>query len=124
MHVSHDAGLSFTAMKRLLEFFLRRVTVEGSSMEPTYIPGERLTALRRWRRVRTGDVVVVRDPRDAERWLLKRCVGRVGGRLDLRGDNAAVSTDSRDFGLINARDVAYIVLSQPAPYGIPPLNQG
>jgi len=67
-------------------------------MAPTYLPGERLTALRRWRPVRTGDVVVVRDPRDAERWLLKRCVGRVGRRLDLRGDNAAASTDSRDSG--------------------------
>ena len=100
-------------MKRLLEFFLRRVTVEGSSMEPTFLPGERLTALRRWRPIRSGDVVVVRDPRNAQRWLLKRCVGRVGGRLDLRGDNAAVSTDSRDFGLVDARDVAYIVLAQP-----------
>jgi hypothetical protein len=43
--------------------------------------------------------------------LLKRCVGRVGRRLDLRGDNAAASTDSRDFGLVDTRDVAYIVLS-------------
>ena len=101
-------------MDRLVEFFLRRVTVEGSSMEPTYRPGERLTALRRWRPIRTGDVVVVRDPRDETRWLLKRCVGRVGRRLDLRGDNAAASTDSRDFGLVDAREVAYIVLSPSA----------
>ena len=102
-------------MDRFVEFFLRRVTVEGSSMAPTYLPGERLTALRRWRPIRTGDVVVVRDPRDGNRWLLKRCVGRVGRRLDLRGDNVAASTDSRDFGLVDARDVAYIVLSPSAP---------
>jgi hypothetical protein len=31
--------------------------------------------------------------------------------LDLRGDNATASTDSRDFGLVRARDVAYIVFS-------------
>jgi hypothetical protein len=80
-------------------------------MLPTYPPGEQLTALRRWRRVRSGDVVVVRDPRDAERWLLKRCVGRMGAMLDLRGDNAEASTDSRVFGLVASRDVAYIVLS-------------
>lgn len=98
-------------MDRLVEFFLRRVTVEGTSMAPTYLPGERLTALRRWRRVRTGDVVIVRDPRDASRWLLKRCVARVGSRLDLRGDNAQASTDSRDFGLVSSRKVAYIVLT-------------
>jgi hypothetical protein len=47
--------------------------------------------------------------------LLKRCVGRVGRRLDLRGDNVAASTDSRDFGLVDTRDVTYIVLSAPAP---------
>jgi signal peptidase I len=98
----------------LLEYFLKRVIVEGSSMEPTYLPGERITALRRWRPVRTGDVVVVRDPRDANRWLLKRCVGRLGRRLDLRGDNAAISKDSRDFGLVDVSEVAYIVLSQSA----------
>lgn len=80
-------------------------------MMPTFLPGEVLTALRRWRRVRPGDVVVVRDPRDAERWLLKRCTGRSGTMLDLRGDNAGASTDSRAFGLVPSRDVAYIVLS-------------
>ena len=107
---SEDARLSFTEMDRLLEFFLRRVTVEGMSMAPTYLPGERLTALRRWRRVRTSDVVVVRDPRNADRWLLKRCVGRRGTKLDLRGDNTDASTDSRVFGLVPARRAVYIVL--------------
>ena len=106
-------------MSRVLEFFVRRVTVEGSSMVPTYVPGERLTALRRWRAVRPGDVVVVRDPRDAQRWLLKRCVGRQGTQLDLRGDNVAASTDSRDFGLVPSRDVAYIVISGHAPVVFP-----
>jgi len=99
------------AVARILEFFLRRVTVEGSSMAPTYLPGERLTALRRWRRVRKGDVVVVRDPRDPSRWLLKRCVSTLGSLLDLRGDNVQASTDSRDFGLVPTRDVIYIVLA-------------
>jgi len=79
-------------------------------MEPTYVPGERLTAIRPWRRVRVGDVVVVRDPRDPARWLLKRCVARNGSRLDLRGDNPAASTDSRDFGPVPSSDVAWLVL--------------
>jgi hypothetical protein len=98
-------------MSRVLEFFARRVTVEGYSMMPTYRPGERLTALRRWRSVRVGDVVVVRDPRDPSRWLLKRCVAKSGLMLDLRGDNAAGSTDSRDFGLVSSRDVGYVVVA-------------
>src|ERR1700677_825025 len=97
-------------MSRVLEFFARRVTVQGYSMMPTYRPGERLTALRRWRPVHVGDVVVVRDPREKSRWLLKRCVAKSQSKLDLRGDNAAGSTDSRDFGLVPSHDVAYIVV--------------
>jgi Signal peptidase, peptidase S26 len=84
-------------------------------MSPTYAPGDRLTALRRWRPVRIGDVVVVHDPRDRSRWLLKRCVAKIGSRLDLRGDNAMASTDSREFGLVAAREVAYIAID-PKPH--------
>jgi signal peptidase I len=106
------------SVRRVVEHVVRRVVVEGTSMAPTYLPGERLTALRRWRPVLRGDVVVVRDPRDPSRWLLKRCVGRFGSRLHLRGDNAAASTDSRVFGPVDARDVAWIVVGgrrRPAP---------
>jgi signal peptidase I len=99
-------------MSRVLEFLARRVTVEGYSMMPTYRPGERLSALRRWRPVRVGDVVVVRDPRDRSRWLLKRCVAKAHSMLDLRGDNPAGSTDSREFGLVPSRKVAFIVVAQ------------
>ena len=97
-------------MSRLVELFVRRVTVEGNSMAPTYQPGERLTALRRWRRVRPGDVVVVRDLSIPTGWMLKRCVAREGSLLDLRGDNAGASTDSRDFGLVPSSAAIYIVI--------------
>jgi hypothetical protein len=83
-------------------------------MEPTYVPGERLTALRHWRKVRAGDVVVVPDPRDDARWLLKRCVAVRGRELDLRGDNPGASTDSRDFGLVSSRSVKWIIVSPKA----------
>ena len=79
-------------------------------MIPTYRPGQTLTVLRRWRRVRPGDVVVVRDPRDARRWLLKRCVARNGAMVELRGDNALASTDSREFGPVAHGDVKWIVV--------------
>jgi phage repressor protein C with HTH and peptisase S24 domain len=96
-------------VRRLVELFVRRLEVEGPSMLPTYAPGDRLTAVRRWRPIRLGDVVVVREPRAATGWMLKRCVGRSGSRLDLRGDNPAASTDSRDYGTFRARDVAWVV---------------
>lgn len=108
--VSQCAAIAFTDVARYLEFFVRRVRVEGPSMIPTYRPGETLTALRRWRRVRPGDVVVVRDPRDERRWLLKRCVATRGALVELRGDNAMASTDSRDFGPVKRRDVRWIVV--------------
>jgi nickel-type superoxide dismutase maturation protease len=98
----------------------RRLVVEGSSMAPTYTPGERLTALRPWRRVKVGDVVVVRDPRDGGRWLLKRCVARRGRALEVRGDNPSASTDSRDFGPVDVAEVAYLVLAPRAGAAAPP----
>ena len=83
-------------------------------MSPTYLPGERLTALRRWRAIRPGDVVVLRDPRDSSLWIVKRCVAKNGSQLDLRGDNTAASTDSREFGLVASGAVAYIAMD-PRP---------
>ena len=97
-------------MSLLTRLFFRRLLVEGPSMQPTYLPGERVTAVRRWRPVRVGDVVVVRDPRDPSRWLLKRCAAKSGGRLVLRGDNVEASSDSRDFGAVASRGVKWLVL--------------
>ncbi|NNN09973.1 MAG: S26 family signal peptidase [Acidimicrobiaceae bacterium] len=102
--------LAFIRMRQLLATVVRRVKVEGPSMLPTYVAGEVLTGIRKWRRVRVGDVVVLRDPRDASRWLLKRCVAREGPMLDVRGDNEQASTDSRDFGLVESKNVRYLVL--------------
>ncbi len=79
-------------------------------MAPTYRPGERVLVVRRWRPVRPGDVVLARDPRDPDRWLLKRCASCHGGAVDLRGDNAAVSTDSRDFGDVSTRAITWLVV--------------
>ena len=75
----------------------RRVVVEGASMAPTLVAGDRLLVV--WsRRVEVGDVVAVRDPRDHGRVLVKRIVAIEGGDLVLRGDNRSASTDSRRFG--------------------------
>jgi nickel-type superoxide dismutase maturation protease len=101
----------------LLGFFFRRISVEGSSMVPAFVPGERLTVFRRWRPVRVGDVVVLRDPRGHDRWLLKRCVARNGNRLELRGDNTTASTDSRDFGLVVEKQIKWIVPSPDSAKG-------
>jgi type IV secretory pathway protease TraF len=42
--------------------------------------------------------------------MIKRCVARSRRRLEVRGDNEAVSVDSRHFGAIPANAVAYLVV--------------
>lgn len=81
-----------------------RIAVEGESMRPALRPGD-WVAVDRWayrtHPPRPSDIVVAHDPREFERLLIKR-VARVhaDGSLDLLGDNAAESTDSRTFGPI------------------------
>lgn len=74
------------------------VEVRGRSMAPTLLPGDRLVARRAPARV--GDVVLVPDPRDPRRELVKRvaAIGPAGAWL--RGDNPAASTDARTFGAV------------------------
>ena len=81
---------------------LRRVEVAGSSMAPLLLPGDRLLVVSLLR-LRVGDVVALRDPRDAGRVLVKRVASLRGGTVEVLGDNAAASTDSRTFGPVPLR---------------------
>lgn len=76
---------------------VRRFEVSGQSMRPTLEPGDRLLLLRT-RRVGEGDVVVVPDPREGGRLVVKRVVGTSVSDVIVRGDNPDASTDSRTFG--------------------------
>jgi nickel-type superoxide dismutase maturation protease len=87
---------------------LARVEVDGDSMRPTLDPGDRLIVLRGGR-ARTGDLVVLPDPRVPARVMVKR-VARVdrgpdGNVVVVRGDNPAASTDSRAFGPVPAASI-------------------
>jgi nickel-type superoxide dismutase maturation protease len=86
------------------------VEVAGDSMAPTLMPGDWLLAdpeafARRPPSV--GELVLVPDPREPSRLLVKR-VAAVGtdGSLDVRGDDERASTDSRTFGPVDPRQVA------------------
>jgi signal peptidase I len=94
------------------------VVVRDESMLPTLRPGDRLLVdLRayRGRSPRPGEIVVVTDPTDRARWLVKRATavgpasvgggGTPGGPNDLpagwlwvQGDAEDASRDSRRFG--------------------------
>ena len=76
-----------------------RIVVEGDSMRPTLLPGDRLLVVR-GQRARPGDLVVTTDPRERSRVVVKR-VAAVGPEgLTMHGDNPAASTDSRVFGTV------------------------
>jgi nickel-type superoxide dismutase maturation protease len=76
---------------------VRRLVVEGDSMRPTLLPGDRVVAVG-WRRPRARELVASLDPRDAERVLVKRAVAVDGDGVIVAGDNPEQSTDSRHFG--------------------------
>lgn len=62
-----------------------------------------------------GDVVVARHPSKSID-VIKRVAAVDGDRLDLRSDNTAVGSDSRDFGLVDRSAVAGVMtveLSRP-----------
>lgn len=79
-----------------------RFVVYGDSMKPFFEPGDRLRVsivAYKLRRPRVGDAVVIRDPRTG-RLVLKRIKRLEGAGYFVLGDNPAVSTDSREFGIV------------------------
>ena len=79
-------------------------------MVPTLLPGDRLLVDRRAYRDRlpeVGEIVVLLDPEEPARWLVKR-VAAVDARarsVEVRGDAADAARDSRRFGPVPARSV-------------------
>jgi nickel-type superoxide dismutase maturation protease len=97
------------AWSRFVRGWELRGAVVGPSMEPLLRDGDWILvdpdAFRR-RPPRSGDLVVVPDPRKSSRVLVKRVVrADPGGSLELAGDNPAASTDSRRFGRVDPGDV-------------------
>ena len=82
-----------------------RVAVRGHSMEPALRDGDWLLVIPPRRRPRPGDVVLIRDPRERTRLLLKRVAEVAADGLVVKGDRSDHSTDSRHFGVIPFPDV-------------------
>jgi nickel-type superoxide dismutase maturation protease len=89
------------------------VEVRGRSMAPTVLPGDRLLIARL--PGRPGDVVLAADPREPGRELIKRVASIDAGRVTLRGDNPAASTDARTFGSVAASRVRWRVVARYWP---------
>ena len=78
-------------------------------MAPTVLPGDWLLvdpSAYQGRVPRVGDLVVVPDPRIRDRLLVKRVANLTqDGRIELAGDTADHSTDSRVFGPVDPGSV-------------------
>jgi signal peptidase I len=81
-------------------------TVDGLSMTPTLMPGDRLLVRRTGiRQVRRGQIVVVLDPARPSAWAVKRVAAVYGdppSGLYVLGDNTQDSRDSRHYGYLTA----------------------
>ena len=84
----------------------RRFAISGMSMLPTLRAGDWVLVdehAYRGRLPRRGHILVARDPREPWRHLVKRVTSvDLHGYIRIEGDNAAASTDSRDFGPLPA----------------------
>ncbi len=81
-----------------------RVAVEGHSMEPTLFAGDWLLvdpgAYQR-RPPRAGELAVARDPRSANRVIVKRVIAsEADQRLTLAGDHPAHADDAERIGAV------------------------
>ena len=89
-------------------------------MEPALAPGDYLVVDRRayaQRAPAPGEVVVARDPRDVSREIVKRVAAASAGGVELLGDNAAASSDSRVFGPVPRAAIAGRALWRYWPRG-------
>ena len=70
-------------------------------MEPCFKEGDYVLANKLFFSLKKGDVVVIRHPKNREKFLLKRINKVLGNKYIASGDNKKYSIDSRHFGPIN-----------------------
>ena len=88
-------------------FPIARFVVEGKSMQPTFEEGEHLLInklLYKIKKPKKGDIIVLHDPSDKQRLLVKRVFEIQKDKVKVISDNIDGS-DSRTFGLVNITNV-------------------
>ncbi len=104
-------GLLYVLARRYM-----RYEVAGDSMLPTLAPGDKVL-VRRGKRFRSGDIIVVKDPRETSRLLAKRIASVSDIEAFVLGDNPNSSTDSRHFGPVPLDLIVGVVKMRYYPFG-------
>ena len=98
-----------------LQLLTRRATrhqIAGQSMEPTLSAGD-VVVVDRKATPKVGDVVVCRHPFKTDVHVCKRVYDMTAeSALDLRGDNAKESTDSRSYGAVPRVHLLGVVIAR------------
>jgi len=82
------------------------IHVIGTSMEPTFQRDTQLLVRKKWFliQLKKNDVIVFSHP-DLKKFLVKRISDIKKGAYFVLGDNKNSSTDSRDFGWIEEKNI-------------------
>jgi signal peptidase I len=90
----HDLSVAVLFCFFLIAFVAQAFRVQGTSMEPQLLDGERIVVnkfIYRFRAIERGDVVVFWYPRDPAVSFVKRVVGLPGDLVEIRGGELVVN---------------------------------
>jgi len=87
-----------------MPFPLARFKIQDKSMEPTLKAGDFILVNKLayiLRKPSKGDIIVLKHPKDKNKFLVKRIIDASSSKYFVAGDNKKYSTDSRHFGAID-----------------------
>jgi signal peptidase I len=90
----HDLSVAVLFCFFLIAFVAQAFRVQGTSMEPLLLDGERIVVnkfIYRFQPIERGDVVVFWYPRDPSVSFIKRVVGLPGDQVEIRGGRLRVN---------------------------------
>lgn len=83
-------GLIFLVVNFLLTFIFASTRIYGQSMEPNLSPGEHILS-RRLTRIRRGDIIIFKAPRNHKQYYIKRVIGLPGDQITMKNDRLYIN---------------------------------